>query len=162
MPCLAEEDTLQHKAKLYIKVYHIALCCAYNTNSHQAKWCIYLWLALYGAVWDHLAYGFNQRRDHFWYRLSQWETALQCNAVSHWLRLYSEWSLSVRERISANMGHVGRHFTTENHNKVWPYTYIGDIFYIYMLKPCEPNMPLGSDCISITKSRYQLQKWQHA
>ena len=32
-------------------------------------------------------------RDHSVYVLSQWETALHCNAVSHWLGAYTEWSL---------------------------------------------------------------------
>ena len=32
-------------------------------------------------------------RDHSVYRLSQWNTALQCNAVSHWPSPYTERSL---------------------------------------------------------------------
>ena len=32
-------------------------------------------------------------RDHSVYAPSQWETVLQCNAVSHWLGSYTEWSL---------------------------------------------------------------------
>ena len=32
-------------------------------------------------------------REHFVYAPSQWETVLQCNAVSHWLGAYAEWSL---------------------------------------------------------------------
>ena len=32
-------------------------------------------------------------RDYFVYAPSQWETALQCNAVSHWLGAYIDWSL---------------------------------------------------------------------
>ena len=32
-------------------------------------------------------------RDHSVYAPSQWETALQCNAVSHWLDAYTKWSL---------------------------------------------------------------------
>ena len=31
--------------------------------------------------------------DHFVYAPGQWETALQCNAVSHWLVAYTKWSL---------------------------------------------------------------------
>ena len=31
-------------------------------------------------------------RDHFWYRLSQWETMVHCNVVSHWLCPSPEWS----------------------------------------------------------------------
>ena len=32
-------------------------------------------------------------RDHSVYAASQWETALQCTAVSHWLSANTEWSL---------------------------------------------------------------------
>ena len=32
-------------------------------------------------------------RDHTVYAPSQWETALQCNAVFHWLGTWTEWSL---------------------------------------------------------------------
>ena len=34
-----------------------------------------------------------QCRDHSAYMPSQWETALQCNAISHWLGAYTERSL---------------------------------------------------------------------
>ena len=32
-------------------------------------------------------------RDHSVYAHSQWERALDCNAASHWLGVYTEWSL---------------------------------------------------------------------
>ena len=35
----------------------------------------------------------TMRRDHFLYALSQWETMLQCNVVSHWLSACTKWSL---------------------------------------------------------------------
>ena len=31
--------------------------------------------------------------DHSWHGLSQWETTLRCNVLSHWLSPYPEWSL---------------------------------------------------------------------
>ena len=34
-------------------------------------------------------------QDHSVYVSSQWETALQCNTISHWLGAYTEWSLGV-------------------------------------------------------------------
>ena len=34
-------------------------------------------------------------RDHSAYVLSQWEVALHCNAISHWLGTYTEWSLNM-------------------------------------------------------------------
>ena len=34
-----------------------------------------------------------KRSDHFVYAPSQWETALQCNTVSHWLGAFTKWSL---------------------------------------------------------------------
>ena len=36
----------------------------------------------------------SRRRDHSGYGLSQWETTLQCNDVSHWLSPYPEWSVT--------------------------------------------------------------------
>ena len=33
----------------------------------------------------------NRTWDHSGYRLSQWETTLQCNDVSHWLSSYLRW-----------------------------------------------------------------------
>ena len=34
-------------------------------------------------------------RDHSVYAPSQWETVLQCNALSHWQGAYTEWSLPI-------------------------------------------------------------------
>ena len=36
---------------------------------------------------------FSQSRHLSLYGLSQWKTMLQCNVVSHWLSLYTEWYL---------------------------------------------------------------------
>ena len=36
-------------------------------------------------------------RGHYVYELSQWETMLLCNIVSHWLSPYPEWSLDMWE-----------------------------------------------------------------
>ena len=38
-------------------------------------------------------------KDHFVYALSQWETALQCNAIFHWLGAYTKWSLAVAKLL---------------------------------------------------------------
>ena len=38
-------------------------------------------------------------RDHSVYGPSQWEMALQCNAISHWLGAYTECSLSFQQHI---------------------------------------------------------------
>ena len=35
----------------------------------------------------------EMRRDHSVYAPSQWEMVLHCNAISHWLGTYTEWSL---------------------------------------------------------------------
>ena len=32
-------------------------------------------------------------KDHYLHALSQWETMLQCNIISHWLKAYTTWSL---------------------------------------------------------------------
>ena len=39
-------------------------------------------------------------RDHFVHAPSQWETALQCNIVSHWLGAYSKWSRGIEYSTS--------------------------------------------------------------
>ena len=39
-------------------------------------------------------------RDHFVYAPSHWEMALQCNAISHWLGAYTEWSVNIMKGIS--------------------------------------------------------------
>ena len=36
---------------------------------------------------------FIKFRDHSVYASSQWEMALHCNTISHWLGAYTEWSL---------------------------------------------------------------------
>ena len=38
-------------------------------------------------------------RDHFVYVPSQWETALQCNVVSHWMGAYKEWTLYTNRKF---------------------------------------------------------------
>ena len=40
-----------------------------------------------------LVTGNVEHRDQFVYASSQWEMALHCNATSHWLGAYTEWSL---------------------------------------------------------------------
>ena len=45
-------------------------------------------------VIDVLCCEFHQSSsDHFVYAPSQWEMALHCNAISHWLGAFSKWSL---------------------------------------------------------------------
>ena len=34
-------------------------------------------------------------RDHFVHPLSQWETKLHCNVISHWLGTYTNWSILI-------------------------------------------------------------------
>ena len=41
-------------------------------------------------------------RDRFVYAPSQWETALHCNAVSHWLGAYTDWSLLKMDTFVVN------------------------------------------------------------
>ena len=47
-------------------------------------------------------------RDHFAYVLSQWETMLQCNIVSHWLDANTKWSLGLCHISSLQWRHHGR------------------------------------------------------
>ena len=42
-------------------------------------------------------------RDHFWYapsQMSQWQTTLHCNVISHWLGAYTKWSLILFVQVS--------------------------------------------------------------
>ena len=49
-------------------------------------------------------------RDHFLYAPSQWEMALQCNAISQWLGTYTEWSLWPRDAIYVRQLSIGLGF----------------------------------------------------
>ena len=40
--------------------------------------------------------------DHYVYVPSQWETTLQCNVVSHWLGVYTKWSLRLGSDLWLN------------------------------------------------------------
>ena len=61
---------------------------------HLATTAIGVWLGL--LVGCHMM----TPRGHSVYAPSQWETALQCNAVSHWLGPYTEWSLCQKDHWS--------------------------------------------------------------
>ena len=61
--------------------------------------CLLLTLTVWLSPILHLADLYS--RDHSVCAPSQWETALQCNAVFHWLGAYTEWSLySTRNHLS--------------------------------------------------------------
>ena len=47
-------------------------------------------------------------RDYIVYEFSQWETTLHCNAVSHWLNLYTEWSTISGSKIEARSIYVNK------------------------------------------------------
>ena len=49
--------------------------------------------------------------DHSVYAPSQWETALHCNAVSHWLGVCTKWSLNKK----TNQALLWWHFVLGNH-----------------------------------------------
>ena len=74
----------------------------------------------FGPLWHRV------HRDHSGYGLSQWETTLYCNVVSHWLSPYPEWSLGLPKN--------GRGSSFDND---WIEVRIGcrssekDCFYIY-------------------------------
>ena len=93
-------------------------CCCIFTTLQQCRWKTFMvqqtfvWWALYilykfvKSPTRHLgeAVGnvptcpstlLQMVRDHSMYAPSQWEMALHCNAISHWLGAYSEWSLMV-------------------------------------------------------------------
>ena len=51
------------------------------------------WSNVVNTIWDNFGYG-----------LSQWETPIQCNVVSHWLSPYQEWSLTMVADVQATQG----------------------------------------------------------
>ena len=58
----------------------------------------------------------------FCHAASQWETALHCNDVSHWLGAYTEWSLIMRPLISKNGGiHFVANMTLSQIYLILPY-----------------------------------------
>ena len=72
-------------------------------SHHQRKfhwhkmilWLSYLNNGIFLTLLTHHLY-----RDRFVYVLSQWETTLHCNIVSHWLGAYTKWSLLYIESSS--------------------------------------------------------------
>ena len=71
----------------------------------QALYTIYAWL------WNNqckVCLNFPYCRDHYVCAPSQWETALQCNAVPHWLGAYTKWVLYrvVNSVGTLNLWHV--------------------------------------------------------
>ena len=58
----------------------------------SAKWCPFCHvdtLPNTSLSWPSI----DKTRDHSVHASSQWEMALHCNAISHWLGAYTEWSL---------------------------------------------------------------------
>ena len=60
-----------------------------NRSIELSLYCsTFSWTTLTGIYW-----AYTVIRDHFVYVLSQWETTLQCDIVSHWLGAPTKWSL---------------------------------------------------------------------
>ena len=54
-------------------------------------------------------------RDLSVYAPSQWETALRCDAVSHWLGTYTEWSLKANNASRLNFSNSQSCHAISNH-----------------------------------------------
>ena len=77
-------------------------------------------------------------RDHSMYAPSQWEMALQCNAISHWLVTYTEWSL-----MQYDLAHFTEHtltmvflymiYNTLSNKSIKASTSLGKVTYITLL-----------------------------
>ena len=52
-----------------------------------------LWWSIIYLCNGHAVRNILYNRNHFVYALSQWETMLHCNVVSHWLGAYTKWPL---------------------------------------------------------------------
>ena len=83
------------------------------------KSCLFLFSLMHShlfckaTIWDDL-YSGVPLRDHFVYAPSQWETALQCNFVSHWRGTYTKRSLPLYSQMctlkTVSVCFTGGHF----------------------------------------------------
>ena len=109
----------QHQLHLWIIVRHFSLDRIHGGNFHQRKnpvgnvlfiWflCVFMWeryifyteynKSKYKSNCEEINLGVGGYSDHFVYTPSQWETTLRYNVVSHWLGVFTKWSLGSRNK----------------------------------------------------------------
>ena len=80
---------------------------------------LYLWLQGYLQTqlwWTFGPVTYNTRiwrvkyRNHSLYSLSQWQMALHCNVISHWLGAYIEWSLKYKKHLQRSAKEISYTF----------------------------------------------------
>ena len=81
------------------------------------------------------------------YEPSQWEMALQCNAISHWLGAYTEWSLYCYCIWVWNTSPVasGQVETVSRYKLLYPTDYIG-ILEIWLWNSLSGSLSTKGDC----------------
>ena len=89
------------------------------------------------------------------YAPSQWETALQCYAISHWLGAYTRWSLSTNTNQQPSCKSC-KHSTINSHHEIsiWSQYAKSELFYVMMPLSC---------CLSVFTLQFPLkyQVWKH-
>ena len=71
---------------------YLKFCYRKRKNSHFV-WISFTKITNTQIIWQITGVCYLRRGDHSVYVPSRWEMALHCNAVSHWLGAYTEWSL---------------------------------------------------------------------
>ena len=78
--------------------FDVRMTLSSNNNNQFFTTCLIIYTL------QHIYSDYLNHRNHFRYELSQWETTLHCNVVSHWLSSsYPEWSFT----IIVKHGHCG-------------------------------------------------------
>ena len=99
-------------------------CCGISNNWLQTHDCVFM-----SPSWLWFMQIF---RDYSLYAPSQWEMALHCNAISHWLSAYTEWSLNIQEWC--HFVFVFPHNVTENKFKSRTTIEYPSLFLFFYLK----------------------------
>ena len=100
-------------------------------------------LALVEISWNSIL---RESRDHFVYVPSQRDMALYCNAVSHWLGPYTEWSLWKHARLS--LKHFNVYIPSSTEATVHIFSTFGHIHL------CDIHVFKHNCCVRFFFSRY--------
>ena len=113
-----------------------------HTLSSQANYRVHFGEKKYHVLKRFGLYVENKRpevfRDHSVYVPSQWEMALQCNAISHSLGTYTEWSLWLSKSnwitlLVMNVARMPRHY--KHQRRIWIYSALNELWR----KPDQPG-----------------------
>ena len=82
-------------------------CPPLNEGSHDGSY-IMITIMCETGIWENVMIC-QWPRDNSEYAPSQWEMALQCNAISYWLDAYTEWSLVTHFNSNSKVAVFGSH-----------------------------------------------------